>query len=131
MCDLNANKKPLPIGGDVFYRASAPEDFKPGLRHVFELAIYAGSQPVPGEIQLVARLHKRFGRLNVGIRKDAAAAVVIRIVSEPLTRPCGKLHIAHTIARTARQHYGATVPIRVLGAQYSVCMDRSPAFQAA
>ncbi|MDB5237700.1 MAG: hypothetical protein JWL88_802 [Parcubacteria group bacterium] len=132
MCSLNDNYPPLPIGVGVFYRRTS-EPFKPGLRHVFELALYGREHPipVPGEVPLAIRLRKRFGKRNIGIIKNDAAATVIRILSEPLTRACGKLHIATMIARIAYQHYGSIVPVSIIEAEASICGNRFPAFLAA
>jgi hypothetical protein len=129
MCEITDRLKLLPHSVAVLYRKTTDNKFKPHQQYVFELAIHAMSDPVPGEIQLVTRFRKRFD--NVSIRKDAGARTVIRIVSEPLMKACAKQYIVRVIADTASQHYGWMVPVTIIEAEASVCMDRSPALFAA
>ncbi len=130
MCDSSERLKLIPLSAIALYRKTTGK-FKPGLQHVFELAILTVNDPVPGEIQLVSRLRKRFGCINVGIRKDAAPASVIRILSEPLMKARGKKYIAQVIAETTLQHYGMMVPVSIIEAEASICADFSPAALAA
>jgi hypothetical protein len=120
MCTLNA---PVLHSGAVYYRFSRG-GFIPGRRHVFELALFAECDEILGENNLICRLKLRFGKYNVGIRKNAAATTVIRIISDPLYRRCGKKYTATYIADVVRQHYGKSIPITIGVSRTSICLDR-------
>ena len=112
--------KLVPHSIHVLYRKPT-FPFRKVQQHVFEVAIHSLCNPAPGEDRLLARLRARFGAVNVGVRKDAAATTVIKVLSEPLSREAGKRHIVGTIARIARQHYGFMVPVQLIEAEVSVC----------
>ncbi len=130
MSIVQIERKPLPEGAAVFYRRLV-EPFIPDRPHVFELAIYAKEAPVRGEIRLIRRLQARFGKQNIGIIKTDAAALVLRIVSEPLARDCAKWHISVLIATTVLRHYGWHFPVDIRAADASVCGTRASMNQTA